>query len=375
MHDLILVFTSAATAEHRVAGIPAAARAIQAIGTLPQRAGIDRCTIVAGADWTPGNAVIDECRRLAPHVAVDFARRPAPTGDATLIAGERFVAALAPLRAGRAVAPVVALVDSHMAHAGSSDGNEAALLHMLDRAGRKTLIATGKAGDGIVARHLNRPISRAISLRLLRIPGLTPTHASMGTALLGFAMTLALILGDEIGLIAGAILFQAASIFDGVDGEMARATWRSSDAGATLDSIIDACTNLAFIVGITLNIGLAGDRLGAVAGVMTLVTLGSGLFLIGRHARVRGEPVNFDGIKNRLRAGGRTSFTTEALIRLTMRDFLALAGALLVIAGLTHWLLLGSSIVVLGWFAVTIVLLMRDPATNDCEAARPAIGR
>ncbi|MEH3039427.1 MAG: CDP-alcohol phosphatidyltransferase family protein [Sphingomonas paucimobilis] len=378
MHDLLLVFSSAATAEYRVAGVPAAARAIQAIGTLPQRAGIGRCTIVAGPGGVPDGALIDECRRLAPHVAVDFATGPAIAPNATAIRGERFVAALSPVRAGRPVAPLAALIESRMADTARPNdriGDEASLLRMLDRAGRDILAASGKAGDGIVSRHLNRPISRSISRRLLRVPGITPTHASMGTAVLGFLMTLALFLGDEAGLIAGAILFQAASIFDGVDGEMARATWRSTDAGATLDSVIDACTNLAFLIGISLNVGLTGDQVGAAAGVVTLATLGSGLYLIGRRARSRGEPVNFDGIKHRLRARGRPSFLVEALIRLTMRDFLALATAMLVIAGLTHWLLLGSSIVALGWFGVTVVTLLRDPVEHATGGPRPATGR
>ena len=83
------------------------------------------------------------------------------------------------------------------------------------------------------------------------------------------------LLGGEAGLIAGAILFQAASILDGVDGEMARATWRSSPAGATLDSVVDIATNLLFVSALTVNLalrdggaigwigGLGADRLGA----------------------------------------------------------------------------------------------------------------
>jgi len=48
----------------------------------------------------------------------------------------------------------------------------------------------------------------------------------------------------------GALLFQAASMFDGVDGEIARATYRTSRSGAALDSAIDAATNFAAMLGI-----------------------------------------------------------------------------------------------------------------------------
>ena len=69
------------------------------------------------------------------------------------------------------------------------------------------------------------------------------------TRLLALAMLPVLLLGGETGLILGGILFQAASVLDGVDGEMARATFRTSPSGATLDSAVDIATNLLFVAG------------------------------------------------------------------------------------------------------------------------------
>ncbi|MFS0772749.1 CDP-alcohol phosphatidyltransferase family protein [Sphingomonas sp. 1P08PE] len=235
-----------------------------------------------------------------------------------------------------------------------------ASLRLLDRAGRQILAATGKAGDGIVSRHINRPVSRAISQQLLRVPGIRPFHASVGTALLGLAMVSALLFGGNAGMIAGALLFQAASIFDGVDGEMARATFRTSKEGASLDSVIDAGTNLAFITGVTVNVGLAGDLVGAAAGTASLLTLALGLTLLGRRARNTGQAVNFDVVKTQLRKGGARSTLTECLIHLTMRDFYAAACAILIVAGLTHLVLLAFATVTAGWFCVTIAALTRS---------------
>ena len=360
MPHILFVFASAATAEYRVAGIPAAARAAHALASLGQDDGIDQCTIVAGTSWTPSADVQAECRRLAAHLPLTFGAEP-PTADVWIVRGEAFIATLAQ-REGEQWRKIVlpALFD-----ASANDGvapspeREEIALEKLRRASRLVLAATGKSGDGIVSRYINRPISRAISYQLLRVPGLTPSHASMGTALLGIAMAFALFLGDAIGLIAGAVLFQAASIFDGVDGEMARATYRTSEQGATLDSIIDACTNLAFVTGVTVNVGLSGDTYGAFAGVIALVTLTSGLLLIGRRADAIGEPTNFDVIKRHFREKERRSLLMESLIHLTMRDFFALACAVMILAGLTQWLLFAFAGVASAWLLVSAIVLLR----------------
>ena len=66
--------------------------------------------------------------------------------------------------------------------------------------------------------------------------------------------------GGKTGLILGGILFQAASVIDGVDGEMARATFRATDFGKTLDSAVDMATNFLFVSALTLHLGCATAR-------------------------------------------------------------------------------------------------------------------
>jgi CDP-L-myo-inositol myo-inositolphosphotransferase len=373
---IILTFGSAATAEYRVAGIPAAARAAHAVGLLRDH-GVDCGTIDAGPGWTPGAATIAECARLAPQLRLAFGR-DATIPDALMVDGAAFVAALAE-RPGRpeAVLPALfACVDRAPWNGDAAPERDRAALRALRRAGDRIIASTGKGGDGIVSRYINRPISQAISRRLLRIPGLRPAHASAGTALLGIAMAAALFLGGATGLIVGGLLFQAASIFDGVDGEMARATWRTSNAGATLDSVIDACTNLAFLTGVTVNVWLAGDTSAATAGAVALATLTTGLLLIGRRAKAGGEPMNFDGVKCHFRRKGRRSLLMEGLIHLTMRDFFAAACAVLLVLGLSHWLLFAFATVALGWFAVTVAVLARQgrPRTAAATEQEPAAG-
>ena len=138
---------------------------------------------------------------------------------------------------------------------------------LLSAATKRLIAATGKPGDGIVARLINRPISQAISGQLLRWPQIRPIHATSVTALLALAMAVCLLTGGQAGLIAGTLLFQAASIIDGVDGEIARATFRSSRRGAMLDSLVDAAANIGFIGGVVINLWIAGRYQVAMTGL------------------------------------------------------------------------------------------------------------
>jgi len=136
--------------------------------------------------------------------------------------------------------------------------------------------ATGKPGDGLVSRWLNRPISQRLTMIMLAIPGARPIHVTIANAALALIMFAVTLDGGERGLILGGILFQTASVLDGVDGEMARATFRTSKSGATLDSAVDIATNLLFVTALTIHLGLR-DRdvifwVGAWAVTLSIVT-------------------------------------------------------------------------------------------------------
>jgi CDP-L-myo-inositol myo-inositolphosphotransferase len=109
---------------------------------------------------------------------------------------------------------------------------------------------TGKPTDGWVARHFNRPISRVFSFVLLSL-GLRASHASAITLLVGLFAALIAARPGYIPLVIMGLLFQMASVLDGVDGEMARATLTESNEGARLDAIVDQVTYVACFVGVT----------------------------------------------------------------------------------------------------------------------------
>lgn len=366
----IIVFASGADADRLVAGLPAAARAVREAAL----AGLVRVTVAAPA-YSPAAATEAECRRVSGHAgdglagestAVVFADLDdlAVTPGDILISGDR-VPAAATIRAtiagglgGEAVRRAGADPEQNRAAmTGLVTGDSRARLAAVARA---ALLATSKTTDGIVSRHINRPISRFFSRIFLAVPGVRPVHATVGTALLALLMIASLLRGDNWGLIVGALLFQAASIFDGVDGEIARATFRSSRTGAALDSIVDAITNLAFLAGVAVNLKLQGSHTAALVGFTGLALLAVGLVLIGRASARSNAPFSFDVVKDHYRArsgGNGQSRLIRVLTFLTSRDFFALGFALLIALGLAAHALALFAVAAAGWLVAVIVAL------------------
>lgn len=351
----VVVFANAAAASQNIAGLPAAARAAREAAL----AGMGECWLSAGPDWHPDEQVRAEVRRLAGEMPVKFLADWALPADfagmmAIWLSGERLVA-----DSSLEEMPGDGLV-SGCDHAGGQvrlgPETSAALLR---QANQKLLAATGKPGDGIVSRLINRPISQAISRQLLRMFWIRPIHATWLTALLAVAMVICLLTGGASGLIAGTLLFQAASIIDGVDGEIARATFRSTPQGAMLDSLVDAAANIGFIGGVVINLWIAGSQQAAAMGAAGLAMMALGLFIIGKRAAASAAPFTFNGVKDRVCAGG--SRLGQWLTWLTMRDFYAFAAVLFVVSGFTEAGLIAFAAAAAGWLAV-VLFVMRAPA-------------
>jgi CDP-L-myo-inositol myo-inositolphosphotransferase len=365
---IALHFSHEATANYLVAGIPAAARAVHQVALAAKEGGtVDCCVVVVAGGWVPSPWCLAELARLAPSLRVELADSEALSADADALhfRGED----LRPARMildlwrrtteARTVPPVrkVMLEDA---------------LRELRGKGDAIIAATAKPSDGIVSRHINRPVSRLISRMWLRVPGVKPVHATIVAAILGLAMALCLCAGGEAGLVIGAVLFQLASIVDGVDGEIARATYRSSRRGAMLDSITDAATNLSFFAGLCFNLWREGHIYGAAAGAAGLVLLAVGLFLIGRQAHVSGGPFTFDAVKTRF--GANPSRLTQWLTWLTMRDFYAAAAAICVVAGFASQMLMLFAAIAAGWFIISMSVLGRAGDGNGTSVAGVAEG-
>jgi 1L-myo-inositol 1-phosphate cytidylyltransferase / CDP-L-myo-inositol myo-inositolphosphotransferase len=140
-----------------------------------------------------------------------------------------------------------------------------------------------KETDGWFSKHWNRPVSLAITRRIVGLP-VHPNVITLMTLLIGIGSGWCAAKGSPAGLAMGGVLFQIASILDGVDGEVARAKLLHSKAGEWLDTVCDDMTNAVFILGVTwglhrmtlspywLAVGLASL---AVYGVTLLVMYGN----------------------------------------------------------------------------------------------------
>jgi phosphatidylglycerophosphate synthase len=87
-------------------------------------------------------------------------------------------------------------------------------------------------------------------------------------------------------LIAGGVLVQISSALDGVDGEIARVSGRTSNHGAALDAVCDRYGDLAVIVGAAIASGTAAAWPWALAVVVANWQLS---FLRREHERIAGR--------------------------------------------------------------------------------------
>lgn len=210
----------------------------------------------------------------------------------------------------------------------------------LDDAGAAALAVlgeTGKSSDGWVSRRLNRPVSRRISAALLRLGDVRPSHlTALGTAAAA-GMFACLSLGGRPGLVVGCVLLHVASVLDGLDGEVARATFRSSAYGALMDTVVDMATNLLFILGLSIGLYRVHGTADALAGLVGLALWSSGVLLLAVLIRLGPRGGSFDVLKIAY-ARSLTGPVGAALVTLARnvlgRDFFALAFALMGLMGL-----------------------------------------
>jgi CDP-L-myo-inositol myo-inositolphosphotransferase len=331
---LVARFPDAATAERRLGGLSLAARWAARAREAGQ----------ALAIFAPGLA------RWPAATRDDFARIGLEPGIVTSVAAgatvldARFLPDAAALRAAVRGAPVD--------RAGALDlADEGAALRVIVR-------STAKSTDGIISRRLNRPVSQRVSVLLLRWwPEVRPWHATALVALVAVAMIASLLFGGYPGLIAGGVLFHLASVLDGVDGEIARATHRASAAGAALDTRVDMLTNIGYFVSVAVALTrLYGGAQAAVGGLAVVLAL-LGLAIVAWLARRMGLHGSLDVLKPYYRERfpeGWQFWVTEVLVATTSRDFFAFAFGVVIVLGLgwtVSWLLLGF---VITWLAAVI---------------------
>lgn len=352
--QIVITFANAEMAQCPVAGLPACVRAIL---LAPSRGCGGNGPILLAV---PGGRLDDpfcqrELDRVCPrgYLLLDRADLKA---DDRCVAGE---AILIPALAS-GVDPALpegtpaSLREFYHVHSGPR------LRQELRRADWDFVKATGKPADGVVSRTINRHISMRISHCLLQLSWMRPGHATMLTAIVAMAMLAALLTGTSAGLVAGAALFQLASIVDGVDGEIARVTHRSSALGATLDTITDGLTNVGFIAGLAINLAMRQEHLALETGLAGAGCLALGCVILAASALRHGQPVTFDAVGDWLKR--QPGSMQNALIAITKRDFFALASLGLVLLSFDRELLLLLSASCAVWLGLVLYVSVHPGA-------------
>ena len=344
MSETTILLPSGDAAERLVAGVPAAARTARRVSGRGANSSL--ITLATPHPHRPSQHLLSEIERIAPRSSVRWVGFAALENDEAIDGLELLRTGSAPAR----------LVDQIIAEPAYADPSEAR--RQLAQASRIVLRSTAKRADGYVAQFINRPISRAISSGLLKTRWARPNHATFVTWLIGLVMAACLVLGGESGLIAGALLFQLASIIDGVDGEIARATRRQSRLGAALDTMGDVATNLGFLTALGFNLWQADETLSAEIIAAGAVLLAIGLALLGISAKRQDGAVTFEAMKHKAHAGN--SRVMQVLARLASRDFYAFGFAVLISLGLTQFAVSLFTAVTAVWLPAVILHLIRN---------------
>ncbi len=227
------------------------------------------------------------------------------------------------------------------------------------RAEERLLDGLRKPQDGIVSRAINRHLSLRVT-RVLARTALRPNQLSAGILPFGVAAAVLAAQGTWATMALGGLCFNAQSVLDGCDGELARLTFRGSRTGEWIDTIGDDFTNYGFFAGAAVGLhraglgalpvwaGVVGVGAGVVASLIEyryLVRIGSGDLLkypLGFGNDPGADAANDTGVK-RLLGLARPLFK---------RDFFVFATMLCTVAG--FW----ATAVMLVLFAVGAVLTL-----------------
>jgi phosphatidylglycerophosphate synthase len=374
----VIRFDGGEVAGSRVAGVAAAAH----VAGEAARAGL-RDVGIAVADGEPlsRRAWADLLRACPGARAV-----PADVPAAVTVSGRTIVAAEALRRFLHSDAArlrwhgeVVAVKADGGSGAIDLASSEAVAAEDEAAATRWVLRRTGKASDGVVSKTLNRPLSQTLSRLLLRVDSVRPWHMTAVTAALAVLMLALLLRGSYGGLILGGILFHLVSVLDGVDGEIARATYRSSASGAALDTAVDMATNLSFYFAFTLSMTRIFGKVQAAVGAVSFAAAVAGLCLMAWLARRLGEPGSFDFLKRYYISkfpSGLPGFIIDSFIMIMSRDFFAFAWALLIVAHTPFVISFGLAFFATLWMALIVIAapaMLRDGV--PAPSGRLALGR
>jgi phosphatidylglycerophosphate synthase len=224
---------------------------------------------------------------------------------------------------------------------------------VLERALGDDLARLTAAKDSYLAVLIDRRLSRPVTRWLLRWP-VTPAQVTLASIAVGIVGAAGLASVSYWGRLAGVLALIASIVLDCVDGEIARARFEQSLAGARLDVLGDYLVHLAVFTG--LGIGLyrqglpPGGGWAAVALVAAVLatTLTLHRLFVGP-ALGQGGDLHWSGDAD----GFRDSPVATVLEKLASRDYTYLL-LILALLGRLEWFLYAAAVG--AWVFVGVVL-------------------
>ena len=138
------------------------------------------------------------------------------------------------------------------------------------------IFAELKRGDlGLVARHLNKPVSFWITRNVLCKIAVTPNQVTVGAGIIGLIGALFVAGGSYLSILFGLFLAHVQSVLDGCDGELARVRFQQSAIGEWLDTVVDDALNIILFTCIAIGVSghVGSGRVGAVGFFATLMLI------------------------------------------------------------------------------------------------------
>jgi len=209
------------------------------------------------------------------------------------------------------------------------------------------------AKDSYLAALIDRRLSLPVTRVLVRTP-ITPSQITLASIALGLLGAAGLGTVSYAGRLGAVLALVGSIVLDCVDGEVARARFQQSAAGARLDVIGDYVVNLAAFLGLAVGLARQGLPPGGhwaivalVGGIATAMAITHALFV--RPALVNGGDIHWAGDGE----GFAATRTAAVLEKIASRDYTYL---LLVCALLGHleWFLYAAAVG--AWVFVVAVL-------------------
>jgi phosphatidylglycerophosphate synthase len=278
-----------------------------------------------------------------------------------LSGGQALEGALRSLPALQGVADPVLLAEGLFLPLDSTHPPSVLTAALLEQLGRRAT-----ATDGYLATLLDRPVSRRLTRWLLPRP-VTPNQITVASLVIGLVGGLGLASVSYAARLGGVLALLASSVLDGVDGEVARARFEQTAAGAWLDLFGDYVVHLATFAGLAVGLARAGLSRGLVAAAGALV-VAVAVAIVAMHRLVNGPALaRSDDLHDPdVTAGLRGTRVIERIEKLAGRDYVYLL-LLFAVLGRLDWFVSAAAIGAWGFVAVLLVYRAR------CDAR--AVGR